>query len=253
VNSPRIGVVSLFPEAFEFLQNKEKSGLIGRAFLDSKVEFFTTDLRQFGEGKHKVVDDMPFGGGDGMVLKPGPLKAAIDDLISKMNSTRENTKVVFMSPAGDLWNQSTAERWALDLREQSTSLILVCGRYAGFDQRLVEYFGGNEVSLGPFILNGGELPALCVIESLVRILPGVLGNAESALKDSFSVGSEGRVEAPSFTRPQDWEGVQVPEVLTAGNHKAVEAFRNQASIERTKRWVEKAQKAISPNGQDTEK
>lgn len=243
----KIGVVSLFPEAFVFLKDKEKSGLVGRAFDEGKVELHTADLRQFGEGKHQVVDDMPYGGGDGMVLKPAPLKAAIDDLTSKMKSTYKNTRIVFMTPAGKLWTQSRAENWAEEVASSGESLILVCGRYAGFDQRLIDYYGGSEISIGPFILNGGELPALCVIESLTRLIPGVLGNSESALKDSFSKGTGGKLESPSYTRPQDWEGVQVPEVLTRGNHKAVERYRKEVSEKRTAEWREETKKSLFPS------
>jgi tRNA (guanine37-N1)-methyltransferase len=244
-------VVSLFPESFDFLKDKGKSGLVGRAFEDGKLEFFISDLRQFGEGKHQVVDDMPYGGGDGMVLKPAPLKSAIDELIGEMKCGPQNVKIVFMTPAGNLWNQSRAENWAEHMETSGDGLILVCGRYAGFDQRIIEHYKGSEISIGPFILNGGELPALCVIESLVRLLPGVLGNSDSALKDSFSKGTEGRIEAPSYTRPQEWEGLRVPEVLTAGNHKDVDVYRNEASIKRTDEWVRDAKKTLFSNEEQT--
>jgi len=243
----KIGVVTLFPEAFGFLEDKDQSGLIGKAFTEKKIELFKCDLREFGEGKHKVVDDMPFGGGDGMVLKPAPLQAAIDALVSRMGSAVQKTKVVFLTPAGKLWTQSRAESLADELQVNEDAIVLVCGRYAGFDQRLIEHYGGCEVSIGPFVLNGGELPALCVIESLVRLLPGVLGNSESVLVDSFSKGTEGRIEAFSYTRPQDWKGVQVPSELIGGNHKVVEAYRDQVSEQRTKKWMEDTKKALFPS------
>jgi len=243
----KIGVVSLFPEAFDFLKDKEKSGLVGKAFAEGRVQFFVSDLRDFGEGKHKVVDDMPYGGGDGMVLKPAPLKAAVEDLMSQMSVSVQTAKVFFMTPAGALWTQSQAEELSDPLLNSGEAVILVCGRYAGFDQRVIDYFGGGEISIGPFILNGGELPALCVIESLVRLLPGVLGNAESILIDSFSKGNQGRVEAFSYTRPQDWEGLQVPEVLTSGNHMAVEKYRLESSRQRTKKWVEETKESLFPS------
>lgn len=240
----KIGVISLFPKAFDFLKDKDRSGLVGRAFFDEKLELLITDLRDFGEGKHKVVDDMPFGGGDGMVLKPAPLKVAIDDLIGKMGGDSEKIKVVFMTPAGKLWTQKRAETWAEKMSEDRSSILLVCGRYAGFDQRLIEHYGGNEISLGPFVLNGGELPALCIIESITRLLPGVLGNSDSVLMDSFSRGTGGKLEAPAYTRPQEWEGVQVPEDLIGGNHKAVEIYREMASKQRTVDWVHETKKTL---------
>lgn len=246
----KIGVVTLFPKAFEGLQDKEVSGLVGRAFEEAKINFHIEDLRPHGEGKHQVVDDTPYGGGDGMVLKAGPLSSAIEAALKALELKTPEVKLVFLSPSGSLWTQKKAEDWAENFKNEESSLkglILVCGRYAGFDQRVVEAFSGEELSIGPYVLNGGELPALCVLETLIRLLPGVLGNKDSAPKDSFSRGHDGALEPPSYTKPQDWRGQRVPEVLLSGDHLRIEKYRKEVSDQKTVEWEKEMKKALFPS------
>jgi len=237
----KFGVITLFPEAFSLVEDKKNSGLIGRAFEDGKAELFIEDLRDSGIGKHKVVDDSPYGGGDGMVLKPEPIKEALTKVLVKMGLGREDVKTVYTCPSGDLWTQPRAEKWVQD--SDLKGIVILCGRYAGADARAVEVLFDEKVSVGPFILNGGEIPALCIIESLVRILPGVLGNKDSVLLDSFSSGLAA-VEAAPYTKPQSWEEHAVPEVLLSGDHKKIEAYRKEESLKRTASWTERSLEAL---------
>lgn len=237
----KFGVITLFPDAFSLIQKKKTAGLIGKAFEDGKAELFIEDLRESGIGKHQVVDDSPYGGGDGMVLKPEPIKEALDKVLVKMKLTRCEVKTVYTCPSGDLWTQPRAEEWAGD--SDLKGLVILCGRYAGADARAVETLFDEKVSLGPFVLNGGETPALCVVETLVRVLPDVLGNKASVLMDSFSSGL-GAVEAAPYTKPQIWGEYAVPEVLLSGDHKRIEAYRKEESSKRTASWKERSLEAL---------
>lgn len=245
----KFAVVTLFPKAFEGLQSKEVSGLVGRAFEESKIFFHIEDLRPHGEGKHQVVDDSPYGGGDGMVLKAEPLSLAIEAASKALKLSSSEVKLVFLTPSGSLWTQKKAENWVEELKapEGVKGLILVCGRYAGFDQRVVEALSGEEVSIGPYVLNGGELPALCILETLTRLLPGVLGNKDSAPKDSFSQGHEGAIEPPSYTKPREWRGQRVPEVLLSGDHLKIEKYRKEVSGQKTVEWQKEMKKSLFPS------
>ncbi len=238
----KFGVITLMPQFFEVLMSQDKMGLIGKAFACGKAELFVEDLRDSGEGVHKTVDDTPYGGGDGMVLKPEPIKVSLEKLLKKMNLDRSKTKVIYTCPAGELWTQKKAETFVAD-DEQLEGVVFFCGRYAGADVRAVRHLFDESFSIGPFVLNGGEIPALCMIESLVRLTPGVLGNKESTLNDSFSEGLGG-VEASSYTKPRIWEGLEVPEVLLSGDHGRIKAYRNQESSIKTKKWVERAKESI---------
>lgn len=214
----KISIICLFPEFFENL-----IGLIKTA-QDSKI--FSMDLiplREFGSGKHQKVDDQIFGGMDGMLLAPEILTAAVD--FAKQRTGYEKAQVIALTPKGRLWTQAEAKIWSKD----SVPKILVCGRYAGFDQRFLENQCDDEISIGDYILNGGEVAALVMLESVVRLLPGVLGNSESSIKDSFSQ-NDILLEAPQYTRPRDWNGMKSPKILFSGHHQNIEQWTNAASI-----------------------
>lgn len=231
----KIGVISLFPDFFKSLEQ----GLIGRALQSGLVEFYIENLRPHGEGAHKVVDDTPYGGGDGMILKSDPIRSALFSLLDKMNESLESCQCVYMCPSGEFWNQKLVENHVKDERP----MILLCGRYGGVDERVLEKFFPKRYSVGPFILNGGETAALCVIESLVRGLPGVLGNSSSVQEDSLSNG--GGIEAPSYTKPRVWEDMEVPEVLLSGDHGKIDSYRREVSKEMTREWYQKQMEILS--------
>lgn len=212
-------VVTLFPG---YLAGPLDSGILKRARDEARIAVELVDLREFGEGRHRVVDDYPFGGGAGMVMKPGPVVAAIE----AVRTAEPGCRVVLLTPQGRPFRQETAAAFA---REEC--LALVCGRYEGFDER-IRAFCDDEVSLGDFVLMGGEAAALAVIEASARLVPGVLGAAESADRESLAGGL---LEYPQYTRPRRFRGVDVPEVLLGGNHAEIEAWRRRESIERTAR------------------
>lgn len=187
------------------------------------VEINLIDLREFGDGPRKTVDDTPFGGGDGMLLKPEPVVAAIEHA----KESNPKAKVIILSPQGKQYNQSIAQ----DLATES-DLILVCGRYEGFDERIIDY-ADLELSVGDYVLTGGELPAMVVVDSVARLIPGVLGGEQSAHIESFS--DPNRVEYPQYTRPVEFRGSQVPEVLRNGNHAQIDKWRQEQSLAKTKR------------------
>jgi len=180
------------------------------------------NLRDFAMDKHGTVDGPPYGGGDGMVLRPEPISEAL-------KSHSEKAIVICPSPGGKLWSQ----REALYFAEQSRPISFVCGRFGGIDQRIIDTHVDYEFSLGDFILSGGELPALAMLDSILRFIPGVLGHSASAEQDSFGDVFEGGLEYPLYTRPEEFEGHKVPEVLLSGNHKKIAAWRAQKSKERT--------------------
>lgn len=213
-------VITLFPQLIERFAEE---GLLGQASSKKLVEIATVNPRHFTEDAHHTVDDRVFGGGDGMVMKFEPLAKAVR--FAKGNGP---ARVAVLSPQGRPWKQSRAAAWA---GEENAHFILVCGRYAGIDQRFVNEFADEEISLGDFILNGGEIAACAVIESVARLLPGALGNRVSAHKDSFS---EGLLECPQFTRPREVEGLSVPAVLFSGDHKKVAEFERAVSVVRTR-------------------
>jgi len=238
----KIGVVSLFPEAFEYLLDSKKSGLVGDK-LKLNENFFIEDLRTHGEGKHQVVDAPPFGGGDGMIFKAQPLEEAFISLSDKMGLSLKKAHKIFLDPKGKSWTQKKAEALVKSDKNQEEdggglNLILLCGRYGGVDQRFLDEFIDESISVGRFILNGGELPALCLLESVVRILPQTLGNKESILNDSFSSGLNGGLEPSTYTRPQIWKGREIPLVYVSGHHEKIKNERSLASLKATKSWFE---------------
>ncbi len=234
----KIGIITLFPEAFSNLN----IGLTGKALKNNKAKVFFENLRDHGEGVHKVIDDTPYGGGDGMLIKAEPVEKALKSLVNKMDEDIENTRKIYMCPSGDLWTQGRAEKLSLELSGASQSLVILCGRYGGVDERVLQKHFKERISMGPYILNGGETAALCMIETLFRLLPGVLGNPDSQVWDSFSKGSG--LEAPSYTKPRVWSDEEVPEVLLSGDHKKIKEYRGRSSQEKTRLWKEKATKEI---------
>lgn len=209
-------VVTLFPQLIEHFREE---GLLGQAQKNGLVEIRTVNPRHFTEDAHHTVDDRAFGGGDGMVMKYEPLAKAVRNA--------NGTHVAVLTPQGIPWKQSQAKKWA---ERADAHFVLVCGRYAGIDQRFVNEFADEEISIGDFILNGGEIAACAVIESVARLIPGSLGNKVSAHKDSFT---EGLLECPQFTRPREVEGKSVPAALLSGDHKKIAEFERAVSIVRT--------------------
>jgi tRNA (guanine37-N1)-methyltransferase len=216
----RIDAISIFPEFFQVLD----ISLVGKARQQSLLDIHIHDLRQFTQDKHKSVDDTPFGGGAGMIMKPEPWGLALDSVLSP------ESIVVFPSPAGALFRQDTARQLA-----NAKHLVFACGRYEGIDQRVVEYASTRakvlELSLGDYVLNGGEVAAVAMIEAVVRLVPGVIGNSESLDEESHSAGL---LEYPGYTKPAFWKGMSVPEVLLSGNHAEIEKWRKAQSLERTR-------------------
>jgi tRNA (guanine37-N1)-methyltransferase len=219
-----VGIVSLFPELFgPFLE----TSFLGRAVADGILRVHLEHLREHGLGKHRSVDDTPYGGGSGMVMRPDCTLAGIEAAELAL-ATKRRPRRVLLSPQGRPFDQATARRFS-----ELEALVLVCGRYEGFDERL-RYFVHEEVSVGDFVITGGEAAALCVLEAVVRLLPGVLGNADSTHEESFSPALEGLLEYPQYTRPAVFAGYEVPEVLRSGDHGRVEAYRRTASRRRTR-------------------
>jgi tRNA (guanine37-N1)-methyltransferase len=217
----RIDAISIFPEFFQVLD----ISLVGKARQQSLLDVHIHDLRQFTQDKHKSVDDTPFGGGAGMIMKPEPWGLALDSVLTP------ESIVVFPSPAGALFKQDTARQLA-----NAKHLVFACGRYEGIDQRVVEYASTRarvlELSLGDYVLNGGEVAAVAMIEAVVRLVPGVIGNSESLAEESHS---DGLLEYPGYTKPATWKGMSVPEVLLSGNHAEINKWRKDQSLERTQR------------------
>ena len=211
-------ILTIFPD---LLDSPLKEGIIRRARLNGQISTNIIDLRSFADGPHSMTDDRPFGGGEGMVMKPEPLAAAVE---SRKNVT-QGSKVILLSPQGRSYNQAVAEELA-----QDSHLVLVCGRYEGVDERFRAEYVNDEISIGDFILTGGELAAMVVIDSITRLLPGVLGCAASATKDTFS---RNLLKHPQYTRPRVFNEQSVPEELLSGNHERIEAYRFIASVKRT--------------------
>ncbi len=217
----KVTVITLFPEMFE---NAMSFGVTARAFKEQGHELRLLQLRDFATDKHRTVDDKPYGGGPGMLLKAEPLLAAID--VARAESA-PGSKVVYFSPAGERLLQSRLH----DLARTENDLILVCGRYEGIDERVIELAVDMELSIGDYVLSGGEIPALALIDGLARLLPGVLGDAMSTKSESFV---DGRLEYPQYTRPEEVAGRRVPTVLLSGDHGAIEAWREKEGLRKTR-------------------
>jgi tRNA (guanine37-N1)-methyltransferase len=218
VAGPQIDILTIFPELVEpFL----KGSLLGAALRDGRLTVRVTDLRAFSHDRHRTVDDAPYGGGDGMVLKCEPVVAAVEAV------AREGARVIALSPRGRPLRQSRVEALA-----QERQIVLLCGRYAGFDERILEETGAEELSIGDYVLSGGEAAALVVTEAISRLVPGVVGNPESPAHDSFT---DGLLEHPLYTRPVEFRGRRVPELLLSGDHEKVRQFRREQAEELTRR------------------
>lgn len=212
----KIQVITLFPEMFDGVLN---SSMMWKAQKEQAVEFELINLRDYGIGPRKQVDDTPYGGGDGMLLKPEPLFAAVE--AAKQHDP--TAKVALMTPRGERWVQKTAREWAAT----DYGYIFICGRYEGYDERIVSLVD-YQVSVGDYVLTGGELPAMTIIDSIVRLIPGVLGGETSAEIESFSDGET--LEFPQYTKPADYNGMKVPDVLLSGNHAEIARWRRDNSL-----------------------
>jgi len=222
----KIDVLTIFPEYFDSIF---EFGIIRRAKLAGIVAINVHDIREYATDKHRMVDDRPFGGGDGMVLKPEPIFAAIENLIgtSDRDAYPTGTQVVLLSPQGKPFKQATAQSFA-DLAKH---IVLICGRYEGVDERVNDALVTDEISIGDYVLSGGEPAAVVVVDSIVRLLPNALGSETSAENDSFS---DGLLDCPHYTRPAEFRGMAVPEVLLNGNHAEIEKWRREKALEKTR-------------------
>jgi tRNA (guanine37-N1)-methyltransferase len=235
----RFDVVTIFPE---FFAGPLDYGIVRRAREARLVETHLHDLRDFTEDRHRSVDDRPFGGGEGMVMKPEPIFEAVESLKNGIG-----TAIVLLSASGRLFHQREAREFA-----QLDQVVLICGRYEGVDERVAEHLATHEISVGDFVLSGGELPAAMIIDAVTRLLPGALGNADSVLNESFSPGdrdsgpvelplasraqqAHGILDYPHYTRPPSFRGWEVPEVLVSGNHEEIRRWRLAKALEKTRR------------------
>lgn len=249
----RFDLVTIFPE---FFAGPLQHGIVRRAQETGLISVNVQDLRGFTKDKHRTVDDRPFGGGEGMVLKPEPLFQAVEKLLgrsvgdagsatvsdggSSSGLGEPETAIVLMSAAGKLFRQETARRYA-----KLSRVIFICGRYEGVDERVAEHLATEEISIGDFVLSGGELPAVMILDAVTRLLPGALGNEDSSVNESFAgmnvaeASANGEVRAlldfPHYTRPAEFRGWSVPEVLIGGNHAEVAKWRRAAAVEKTRK------------------
>lgn len=240
----RIDILTLFPNMFTGVFNES---ILKKAQEKKAVSLNVINFRDFADNKHKTVDDYPYGGGAGMVLKPQP----IFDAVAHVTKDSERPRIILLCPQGERYTQKKAEELA-----KEDHLVLICGHYEGYDERIREYLVTDEISIGDYVLTGGELGAMVIVDSVVQLLPGVLGNEASPVHDSFS---SGLLEHPHYTRPADFRGMKVPDVLLSGNHRLIEEWREKQSLKRTflrrpdllenypltekqKRWIEEWKK-----------
>ena len=223
----RFDIITIFPEFFREVMD---CGILRRARNAGLVDVKAHDLRQWTTDKHHVVDDRPFGGGDGMILKPEPIFTAVEALTgaSRKEGFPNSTRVILLSPQGEVFSQSLAQ----DLSKNASHVLLICGRYEGVDERIADALVTDEVSIGDYVLSGGEPAATVIIDAVVRLLPGALGSETSAVFESFS---EGLLDYPQYTRPPEFRGMKVPDVLLSGNHAEIERWRKDAAIAKTRR------------------
>ena len=220
----QIDIISIFVEYFEPL----RLSLVGKAIENGLVDLQVHDLRNWTFDRHRTVDDAPYGGGAGMVMRPEPWGLALD----AVTAGRDDPRLLVLSPSGRTFNQPLAHELA---KEQH--LIFACGRYEGIDARVVEDAARrmrvDELSIGDYVLSGGEVAAMVVIEAVVRLLPGVIGNPESLIEESYGADNEGLLEGPVYTKPSSWRGLDVPEVLLSGHHEKIAAWRREQAVKRT--------------------
>jgi len=237
-------IITIFPE---FFAGPLDYGIVRRAREARLIETRVHDLRDFAHDRHRTVDDRPFGGGAGMVMKPEPIFEAVESLLGgTIPPAPGGTAIVLLSAAGKLFRQETARRFV-----QLERIVLVCGRYEGVDERVAEHLATDEISIGDFVLSGGELPAAMVLDAVTRLIPGALGNEDSAVDESFSAGeialaetgtpiakseeARGILDYPHYTRPQSFRGGDVPEVLVSGNHEEIRRWHRAKALEKTRR------------------
>ena len=243
----RFDLITIFPEFFD---GPLDYGIVRRAREARLIETHVHDLRDFTHDRHRTVDDRPFGGGEGMVMKPEPIFEAVETLLgASAPQSAPGTAIVLLSAAGKLFDQETARRFAALDR-----IVLICGRYEGVDERVAEHLATDEISIGDFVLSGGELPAAMILDAVTRLIPGALGNEDSAVNESFSAndtdvpveearlatkcpenGRGGILDYPHYTRPQSFRGWDVPEVLMSGNHEQIRRWRREKAREKTRR------------------
>lgn len=223
----RCDIITIFPE---FFREAFDYGITRRARGAGLVEAKAHDLRHWTSDKHHIVDDRPFGGGEGMVLKPEPIFAAVQELTGcgRREDYSPQTRVILLSPQGRVFTQELAQ----DLSQNASHIVLICGRYEGVDERVTEALATDEISIGDYVLSGGEPAAVVVIDAVVRLLPGALGNETSAANESFSAGL---LDHPQYTRPTEFSGLSVPDVLLTGNHGEIARWRREAALQKTQR------------------
>lgn len=218
----KISIITLFPEVFEPILN---SSILKRAQNKGKISFQLINLRDFGEGRHQVVDDKPYGGGAGMVLKAAVLTKALLSVTKK--PTAVGTLVILTSASGEPYKQKNAQELS-----RLNHLVIVCGHYEGVDQRFIDKYVDQEISIGDFVLTGGEIPAMMIVDSITRLIPGVLEKEEATINESFT---KGLLEHPQYTRPDEFEGLKVPPELLSGNHQEIKKWREKESLKKTKK------------------
>lgn len=223
----RIDILTIFPEFFTEVFD---FGIIRRAKLAEIVEINIHDIRSFTTDKHRITDDRPFGGGDGMVLKAEPIFNAVEQILGTCEREKypERTKVVLLTPQGRVFKQSVAKEFADDTKH----IVMICGRYEGVDERVNETLVTDEVSIGDYVLSGGEPAAIILTDAIVRLLPNALGSETSAVNDSFT---ENLLDYPHYTQPRDFRRMKVPDVLLSGNHAEIEKWRKEKALEKTKK------------------
>ena len=221
----RIDIISAVPE---LLHSPLNTSILKRSVEKGKVEIVVHNLRDYSNNKHKQIDDKPFGGGPGMVLKPEPFFECIEFLRSK----RKYDHIIITTPKGEIFNQAIANKLSL-----AKNIIIIAGHYKEIDDRVREKFATDEISIGKYVLTGGELPAMVITDAIVRLIPGVLNDSEAALNDSFQDGE--KIEAPYYTRPAEFKGMKVPEVLLSGNEKEIQNWKEEQSKILTEKWREK--------------
>ncbi|WP_181537000.1 tRNA (guanosine(37)-N1)-methyltransferase TrmD [[Anoxybacillus] calidus] len=215
----RIDILTLFPNMFSGVFSES---ILKKAQEKHAVSLNVINFREFADNKHKTVDDYPYGGGAGMVLKPQPIFDAVEHLTK---NSADQPRIILLCPQGERYTQKKAEELA-----KEKHLIFICGHYEGYDERIREHLVTDEISIGDYVLTGGELGAMVIVDSVARLLPGVLGNEDSPVQDSYSCGL---LEHPHYTRPADFRGMKVPEVLLSGNHQLIAEWREKESLRRT--------------------
>lgn len=212
----KIDILTLFPEIFDFLSSYS---IIGRASKDGIVDINSINIRDFSKNKHKKVDDYPFGGGSGMVMQPEPIYEAIESV------RQDNSKIIYLSPQGKVFNQKLANKLS-----ECQHLVFLCGHYEGIDNRIIDNYIDEEISIGDFVLTGGEIPAMIIVDAIVRLLPGVLRGEESYMDESHY---NGLLEYPQYTRPREFKGHFVPDILLSGHHQEIEKWRKAEALKST--------------------